>query len=258
MLHFDFITLFPEMTNLLNWGVIGQAQNKGLIQLQNWNPIIHRQNNYPYIDDKPYGGGPGLILTIDPLVRCIESIPKRSQTRHVIALTPDGAPFSQQKALELSKMEHIVFICGRYEGFDARINQIIVDESISIGDYVLSGGELPAMVVCDAICRHVPGVIGNSLSTAHDSFSNGLLEHPQYTRPRRYRQHEVPEVLLSGNHSRVNAWQRQQQLGKTWLHRPELLVNRPMSKNDIELLKAFMDEYFENKGDDDEQIDRTD
>ncbi|HJN38336.1 MAG TPA: tRNA (guanosine(37)-N1)-methyltransferase TrmD [Gammaproteobacteria bacterium] len=257
MIYFDFVTLFPEMMDSLNWGIVGQAQHKNLIRLQNWNPLIHRDKKYPHIDDKPYGGGPGMILSAKPLINCVESIPARSKKRCIVSLTPDGTPFTQQHALKFAQMEQIILICGRYEGFDARINQIIVDESISIGDYVLSGGELPAMVVCDSVCRHVPGVLGNHLASTHDSFSDGLLEHPQFTRPRSYRQIEVPEVLTSGNHSKVNAWQHQQQLGKTWLKRPELLINRPMSQRDIDLLQLYMNEYFEKEGEDYEQPNRS-
>ena len=196
-LHFDIITLFPEIFSHLHQGVIDKAALNQLINIQCWDPILYREKKHPHIDDRPYGGGPGQVMTCAPLDKCIEAIPKRGAHRKIIYLAPDGVTLTHQKSLELSKLDQIILICGRYEGIDDRIRQLKVDETLSIGDYVLSGGELPAAVLLDTVSRHIEGVLGNKQSSQEDSFSKGFLEHPNYTRPVKYKGLSIPDVLTS-------------------------------------------------------------
>lgn len=220
------LTLFPEyFEGMLSTSILSRARNKGLfeVELVNFRPYTHSKHGH--VDDTPYGGGAGLVLMCQPLLDALEDV--RTEKSLVILLSPQGQPFTQKKALELSKKDHLIFICGHYEGFDERIRQF-ADIQLSLGDFVLTGGEPAAAAMCDAILRLVPGVIKED-SSAGDSFSDGLLEYPQYTKPAEYRGMKVPEVLLSGHHANINAWRRQQSLERTAKMRPDLLESAPLT-----------------------------
>jgi len=236
----DVISLFPEMFSALQYGITGRAIRNGLIDLEIINPREFTHDKHRTVDDLPYGGGPGMIMKVEPIVKALESLPS-SDNKKVILLSPSGIPFNQKKAKELSALSHIVLICGRYEGIDERIVHFI-DEAISIGDYVLTGGELPAMVVIDAVSRLIPGVLGDIDSTIEESFSDNLLEYPQYTRPRDFRMYSVPEILTSGNHERIKRWRRAMAIRKTLIIRPDLLKEDELSDEDKKLLEEFKDE----------------
>jgi tRNA (guanine37-N1)-methyltransferase len=211
----------------LSHSIIKRACDKGLVDIsitdiRDFAPPPHYK-----VDDKPYGGGPGMVMLCRPLFDCFEHIQKQyPDPGRAVLLTPQGQPFTQQKAVELSREKRLIFIAGRYEGFDERIRTGLDAEQVSIGDYVLSGGELPAMVIIDALVRLLPGALGDEDSAADDSFSNNLLEYPQYTRPEDFRGMKVPDVLLSGNHAKIEKWRREQALERTKKHRPDLLKNQ--------------------------------
>jgi tRNA (guanine37-N1)-methyltransferase len=222
-MRIDILTLFPEMfKGPFSESIIKRAQEKGLVQLNLVNIRNFAKGSHQSVDDSPYGGGPGMILKVDVLAQSLESLPKG----HRILLTPQGKTFSQKRAYELSKLPHLILVAGHYEGWDERIREHLVDEEISIGDYVLTGGELPAMVLVDAIVRLVPGVLGKEESAREESFSHNLLEYPQYTRPEKFRGWEVPRVLLSGNHQEIKKWREEQALKKTREKRPDLLAGK--------------------------------
>ena len=230
MLRIDVITIFPELfEKFLEASLLGQARREGRIavavhDLRSWTRDRHRT-----VDDIPYGGGPGMVMKPEPLVEAIEAIAgQKSSGRkgRVILLSPQGAPLDQKKVAELARDEHLVLVCGRYEGVDQRVVDLAVDEEISIGDFVLSGGEIPAMVVIEAVTRLVPGVLGNPRSVETESFQDGRLEGPQYTRPAEYRGHAVPEVLRSGDHGQIERWRREKALERTKRRRPDLLTTR--------------------------------
>jgi len=230
MLRIDVITIFPELfEGFLEASLLGQARREGRIavavhDLRSWTRDRHHT-----VDDIPYGGGPGMVMKPEPLVEAIEAIAgQRSSGRkgRVILLSPQGAPLDQKKVAELARDEHLVLVCGRYEGVDQRVVDLAVDEEISIGDFVLSGGEIPAMVVIEAVTRLVPGVLGNPRSVETESFQDGRLEGPQYTRPAEYRGHAVPEVLRSGDHGQIERWRREKALERTRRRRPDLLTTR--------------------------------
>jgi tRNA (guanine37-N1)-methyltransferase len=197
--------------------------------LRNWTHDRHRT-----VDDEPYGGGAGMVLKVEPVVEAVEAL--RGPKTHLILLSPQGRPFRHEVAKELSREEHLLFLCGRYEGFDERVKLILKPDEISIGDYVLTGGELPALVVIDAITRLLPGVLGDEASAVEDSFSQNLLDYPQYTRPASFRGFSVPPVLLSGDHERIRRWRRKEALRRTRDLRPDLLSKASLSKEDLELL----------------------
>src|SRR5882724_5563504 len=229
MLSFTVITIFPRMLDSApSHGVLKKAQGKGLIKVEMVNLRDYTTDRHLTTDDYPYGGGQGMVMKPEPLVAAIEDIRRKVQRTRVVLLAPQGSVFSQQDALRLSQEEQIVLICGRYEGIDERV-KAFVDEEISIGDYTLSGGEPAAIVVIDAIARLVPGVLGNENSTAEESFTDGLLEYPQYTRPETFRGMKVPEVLLSGDHERIKEWRQQQSLAVTQERRPDLIANLRVS-----------------------------
>ncbi|MCL2504196.1 MAG: tRNA (guanosine(37)-N1)-methyltransferase TrmD [Coriobacteriia bacterium] len=220
----DIISIFPEMFDApLSASLLGAAQEKGILDLHVHDLRDYTHDRHRSTDDAPYGGGPGMLMKPEPLFEAIEAISAMAQdTPHILFLSPGGRPFTQQVAKELSGRQRLLLVCGRYEGFDQRALDL-ADAELSIGDYVLTGGELPAMVVIDAVARLLPGVLGDCGSCVEESFSAGLLEYPQYTRPATYRGVEVPEVLRSGDHARIAAWRREMSLAKTLQVRPDLL-----------------------------------
>jgi tRNA (guanine37-N1)-methyltransferase len=223
MLRFDIITIFPKMfPPVLHESMLKRAQEKKKVTFKVHDLRDYSKDSHRKVDDRPFGGGPGMVMTAQPLVDAVKKIKGRRKAR-VIYLCPGGEPFSQAKAKELSKVKNIILICGHYEGIDERVRDMVVDESISIGDYVLTGGEVPAMVIVDAVTRLIPGVLGREASLEDESFEGGLLEYPQYTRPANFCGETVPSVLLSGNHLAVKKWRKEQALLRTQKIRPDLL-----------------------------------
>ena len=238
------VTLFPEMfTALTGHGVTGRAVKRGQLTVEYSNPRDHAHDRHRTVDDRPFGGGPGMLMKVEPLLEAIEAIREKAPSPpRVIYLSPQGQPLTQQRAVELAQLDSLVLLCGRYEGIDERIIEMCVDEEISIGDYVLSGGELGAMVLLDAVTRLIPGVLGHADSAVEDSFSEGWLDCPHYTRPEEFAGQRVPEVLLSGNHALIRRWRLKQSLGRTWQRRPELLKELTLSKEQQQLLAEFIRE----------------
>lgn len=224
-MRIDIITLFPEMfESPLKYSILKRAQDQGIVSIAMANIRDFTTDKYHKVDDRPYGGGAGMVLMPAPLFDCFEHVEKLAPTRgRVIMLTPQGEPLRQAKVQELSREERLILIAGRYEGFDERIRLGLDAEQISIGDYILNGGELAAMILIDAVVRLLPGALGDEQSAQDDSFSDGLLEYPQYTRPEVFRDMRVPEILLSGDHAKIAAWRRQQALERTQTWRPDLL-----------------------------------
>jgi tRNA (guanine37-N1)-methyltransferase len=239
------ISLFPDMFNAItNFGVTGQAVKKGLLSVETWNPRDFTHDKHRTVDDRPYGGGPGMLMMVQPLRDAIHAAKQSVEGQaKVIYLSPQGRKLDQAGVEELAKNENLILICGRYEGVDERIIQQEVDEEWSIGDFVLTGGELPAMTLVDAVVRFVPGVLGDFASAEEDSFANGLLDCPHYTRPEVLDGQEVPKVLLSGNHKDISRWRLKQSLGRTWLRRPELLENLALTDDQEFLLAEFIREH---------------
>ncbi|MCW8330631.1 tRNA (guanosine(37)-N1)-methyltransferase TrmD [Photobacterium sp. SDRW27] len=239
------ISLFPDMFNAItNFGVTGQAVKKGLLSVETWNPRDFTHDKHRTVDDRPYGGGPGMLMMVQPLRDAIHTAKQSVEGQaKVIYLSPQGRKLDQAGVEELAQNENLILICGRYEGVDERIIQQEVDEEWSIGDFVLTGGELPAMTLVDAVVRFVPGVLGDFASAEEDSFANGLLDCPHYTRPEMLDGQEVPKVLLSGNHKDISRWRLKQSLGRTWLRRPELLENLALTDDQEFLLAEFIREY---------------
>lgn len=224
-MRIDVLTLFPEMfESPLSHSILKRAREKTIVDIVITNIRDFASNKYGKVDDKPYGGGPGMVMMASPVLSCCEHVQKLSEQKaKVILLTPQGRKFDQKKAVQLSREKRIIIIAGRYEGFDERIRTGLGAEQISIGDYVLSGGEIPAMVIIDAIVRLLPGALGDKDSALEDSFTDQLLEYPQYTRPEIFRGIRVPDVLLSGNHQQIACWRRQQAIERTKKNRPDLL-----------------------------------
>lgn len=241
-MHFSVVTLFPEMFSALTeFGVLGKAIDNQLISIDYWNPREYTKDRHRTVDDRPYGGGPGMLMKVQPLRDAIQAAKKAAVgSARVIYLSPQGAKLNHSKALELAKVENLVFIAGRYEGIDERLIEADVDEELSIGDFVLSGGELAAMVVIDAVSRLVPGVLGHVDSAQEDSFVDGLLDCPHYTRPEDIDGKKVPAVLLSGNHDAIKKWREKQALGRTWQRRPDLLAAKVLSPEQKNLLDEFI------------------
>lgn len=240
-MRIDYLTLFPEMfEGVLNQSILKRARDKGILSTNTVNFRDYAMNKHQQVDDYPYGGGQGMVLKPEPIFNAMSSIDTTEQTR-VILMTPQGQPFNQKVAESLSTSEHLVFICGHYEGYDERIREHLVTDEISVGDYVLTGGELPAMVMTDAIVRLLPEVLGNQTSHEDDSFSSGLLEYPQYTRPRDFNGLRVPDVLLSGNHSNIEQWRHEQSLLRTLNKRPDLLSQYPLTAEDEKYIKLHKD-----------------
>jgi tRNA (guanine37-N1)-methyltransferase len=235
-MRIDILTLFPEMfESPLNYSILKRARDQGIVSISITNIRDFASDNYRKVDDRPYGGGAGMVMMCAPLFACFEHVEKLAPSRgRVIMLTPQGEPLRQAKAQELAREERLILIAGRYEGFDERIRLGLNAEQISIGDYILNGGELPAMVLVDAIVRLLPGALGDEQSAQDDSFSDGLLEYPHYTRPEVFRDMKVPEILLSGDHAKIAQWRRQQALERTRQWRPDLLSRTtiPCQRND--------------------------
>lgn len=241
----EVVTLFPEMlAGLLAFGITGRAVERGLLKVSAWNPRDYATDARRTVDDRPYGGGPGMVMQVGPLSAAIRAARAAAGTAsRVLYLTPQGRPLDQRGVEQLARREALVLVAGRYEGIDERVVEAEVDEEWSIGDYVLSGGELPALVLIDALARLIPGALGDEDSAAQDSFGEGLLDCPHYTRPEEVGGRRVPEVLLSGDHAAIHRWRRKQMLGRTWLRRPELLQKLTLSVDDEHLLREFIHEY---------------
>ena len=248
-MRFDVITLFPEMFEALTrYGVTRRAAEQGKFELQAWNPRDFTTDNYRTIDDRPYGGGPGMVMLAEPLEKAI-SAAKAAQAQggakrsRVIHLSPQGRPLTHEVVMELlARDEGLILLASRYEGVDERLLRSQVDEELSIGDYVLSGGELAAMVVMDALVRQIPGVLGDDASAEQDSFVQGLLDCPHYTRPEVYNGVAVPDVLMSGHHAEIEKWRLKQSLGRTAERRPDLLAHRQLTKQEARLLAEYQQE----------------
>ena len=245
-MRIDIVSLFPEMfAGPLGCSIIGRARDSGLVELNVINPRDFTTDKHHIVDDYPFGGGSGMVMKPEPFFACVESLVENIATdkRRVILMSPVAPRFCQADAERLSQYEHIVLLCGHYEGVDEHL----CDEALSIGDYVLTGGELPAMIVTDTVVRLLPGALGAEDGAAKDSYSSGLLEYPQYTRPRQYRQWEVPTVILSGNHAEIDRWRRQQSLLRTWQLRPDLLETASLSPADLKYLSTLKNQSEETE-----------
>lgn len=241
-MRIDVMTLFPEfIAQAAAVGVVGRAQERGLLSLHGWNPRDYATGGYRRVDDRPFGGGPGMVMMIEPLQACLAAVRAADPAPGpVIYMSPQGTPLTQKKARELAALPRMILLCGRYEGVDERFLQAHVDEELSIGDYVLSGGELAVAVVIDAVGRLQEGALNDADSAVQDSFEgDGLLDCPHFTQPSSHPLGEVPAVLRSGDHAAIARWRRQQALGRTWLRRPDLLDEAGLSKADRALLAAF-------------------
>jgi tRNA (guanine37-N1)-methyltransferase len=246
-LCFDVITLFPEMFQAITeYGITGRAFQQGLLSLRCWNPRDFTEDRHRTVDDRPYGGGPGMVMKVAPLRTAIRAakLATTSSTK-VIALSPQGRLLNQAGLNQLVTYSNLILVCGRYEGIDERLIQQDIDEEWSIGDYVLSGGELPAMTLIDTLARCLPGVLGEPSSAQQDSFAQGLLDAPHYTRPPLLDGAAVPEILLSGDHTNIERWRLKQSLGRTWLRRPELLKDLALTDQQQRILAEFQQEYAE-------------
>lgn len=259
MLRFDVISLFPEMFSAITQaGITRRAQEQGLWRLQCWNPRDYTTDNYRRVDDRPYGGGPGMVMLAEPLLRTLDAVKAqreslsraascadsgRQAAAQVIYFSPQGRPLTHQRVMKMAQGPGAILLCGRYEAVDERFIERYVDEEISLGDFVLSGGELPAMALIDAAVRQLPGALNTAESAAEDSFVHGLLDCPHYTRPEEFAGISVPDVLLSGNHAKIRSWRLQQALGRTWQRRPDLLANRTLSREEASLLAEFQAQH---------------
>lgn len=240
-MRFDVISLFPDLFRILaGQGVIGRALKRGSAELHLWNPRDYTQDPHRTVDDRPYGGGPGMVMKAGPLQAAIEDAKRLAPDSGVAYLTPQGRPLVQDAIAAIAAVPGWILIAGRYEGIDERLVERYVDEEWSIGDYVVSGGELPAMVVMDAVIRLLPGTLGHADSAREDSYADGLLDYPHYTRPAMIAEARVPRVLLSGDHRAIARWRLRQALGRTWLRRPELLARRGLSGEEQALLNEFI------------------
>jgi tRNA (guanine37-N1)-methyltransferase len=242
VIRFDVVTLFPEMfAAITGSGITSRALEAGLYSLTTWNPRDFTMDRYRTVDDRPYGGGPGMVMLAEPLERALDGI-KVAGGGRVIYLSPQGKKLDHRRVLEFSKEKALTLLCGRYEGVDERLLERRVDEEVSIGDFVLSGGEVAAMALVDAVVRQLPGALGDEASALEESFADGLLDCPQYTRPEIYAERRVPDVLLSGHHENIRRWRLKQALGRTWLRRPDLLAVKKLSVEETELLEEFRQE----------------
>ena len=240
-MKFNLVTIFPDLiNNFIEHGLFAKAINNSLIQVKTWDPREFSGNRDGRIDDKPFGGGQGMLFQAEPIIKTVNEIKKHDKT-HVVFVAPHGTIFDQKKAVDLKANENITIVCGRYEGIDKRIEETCIDEVISIGDYVLNGGELAALVLMEVIARQHEGFIGNEESL-NDSFSDGLLEHPQYTRPEKIPHGNVPKILISGNHEKIKRWKLKESLRITLKNRPELIESKNLSDLEIELLNEIKDE----------------
>ncbi|MRR17020.1 MAG: tRNA (guanosine(37)-N1)-methyltransferase TrmD [Deltaproteobacteria bacterium] len=232
-MRFDVLSIFPEMLQSpLQFSLLKKAQEKGLIEIGLHNIRDWAEDKHCMTDDAPYGGGCGMVMKVEPVERALAAVRSPESESLAVLMTPQGKTFNQKMAAELAREKQLILICGRYEGVDERIREHLVDREISIGDYILTGGELSALVVIDAVSRLIPGVLGNDASAARESFSLGVLEYPQYTRPAQYKGWNVPDVLVSGNHAQIERWQRIESLKRTWQRRPDLLEISELSPED--------------------------
>lgn len=240
-MRFDVVTLFPEQfEQSASMGVVGRAIEKDIVQLKTWNPRDFTTDKHRTVDDRPFGGGPGMVMKVEPLKKTLQSAIKSADgSVKVLYLSPQGRKLDQEGVDYLSQFKRLVLLAGRYEGVDERLLESEIDEEWSIGDFVLSGGELPALVLIDAVSRTLPGVLGHECSALKDSFVNGLLDHPHYTRPDVLKGKAVPDVLLSGDHKKIAVWREKQALGKTWQKRPDLLKDKELNQQQ----KLLLDEY---------------
>lgn len=249
MKHFDVVTLFPGMFDALTLhGITQRARDRGLFQLVLWNPRDFSSNSYKSVDDRPYGGGPGMVMTAEPLAKALQAAKARQKSCGLsnirsVYMSPQGRRLDQAGVEELGKIDGLVVLAGRYEGVDERLIEAEIDQEISIGDYVLSGGELPAMTLLDAIIRRIPGVVNDAESVVQESFVSGLLDCPHFTRPEAFRGVNVPPVLMSGNHAEISRWRLKQSLGRTWQRRPDLLGGLKMNDEQHELLEEYKAEF---------------
>lgn len=247
-MRIDVLTLFPQMIeHTMNDSMMWKAQDRQILELHTHDIRTYSQDKHRQVDDTPYGGGGGMVLKPDVIVRAIEGVKGESNAR-VLLMSPQGKVFNHARAVELSQQEHLILVCGHYEGFDERVRELAIDEEISIGDYVLTGGELAAMVIIDAVIRQIPGVLGAEGGADRDSHADGLLEGPHYTRPAEFRGLGVPDVLKNGNHAAIDDWRRKQAIRRTWLNRPELLRTAPLSEAERYYLAQLAIEAAE-KGD---------
>lgn len=239
---FGIVSLFPETFQALHVGITGRAIKEQLIQLHCWNPRDFATDKYKSVDGYAYGGGPGMVMLAEPLIAAIHAAKQAAPkpTNKVIYLSPQGQPFTQHQAEKLATYGSVILVAGRYEGIDERVIESEIDEEWSVGDYVLSGGELPAMIVIDATTRLLPGAVGDQQSIEQDSLTCGLLKYPQYTRPECIADKTVPNILLSGNHQAITRWRKQQALGRTWQKRPDLLANQSLTPEENALLAEFI------------------
>jgi tRNA (guanine37-N1)-methyltransferase len=242
-IRFDVVTLFPEMFRALTEsGITSRALQRKLWQLATWNPRDFTTNNYRTVDDRPFGGGPGMVMLAEPLEKALDAV-KAAGGGKVIYLSPQGRKLEHGKVMELSKQSAMTLLCGRYEGVDERLLERRVDEELSIGDFVLSGGEVAALALIDAVVRQLPGALGDDDSAVQESFADGLLDWPHYTRPEEHAGLKVPEVLMRGHHENIRRWRLKQALGRTWLRRPELIEARRLSEEESGLLEEFRQEH---------------
>jgi tRNA (guanine37-N1)-methyltransferase len=249
VIRFDVVTLFPEMfAAVTGSGITSRALEAGLWSLTTWNPRDFTTDHYRTVDDRPYGGGPGMVMLAEPIERTLNAV-KTAGGGRTVFLTPQGRKLDHRRVMELAGEKAVTLLCGRYEGVDERLLKERVDEEVSIGDFVLSGGELAAMALMDAVVRQLPGALGDEASAIEESFADGLLDCPQYTRPELWlvdeRALKVPEVLMSGHHKNIRRWRLKQALGRTWLRRPDLLAARRLGEEENELLEEFRREYEE-------------
>ncbi|QHS22226.1 tRNA (guanosine(37)-N1)-methyltransferase TrmD [Virgibacillus sp. MSP4-1] len=240
-MQIDILTLFPEMFDgVLNSSILKKAKTMEAVHYNTINFRSYSDNKHQKVDDYPYGGGAGMVLTPQPLFDAVEDLSSNPSSKpRVVLMSPQGEPYTQQKAEEFSREEHLILICGHYEGYDERIRTHLATDEISIGDYILTGGELGAMVVTDSVVRLLPGVLGNNHSAVQDSFSTGLLEHPHYTRPREFRGMNVPDVILSGDHQKIEDWRQMESLKRTWERRPDLLENVVLTDKQKQWIKQW-------------------
>lgn len=244
-MRIDILTLFPEMCDfVLHQSVIGRARKNGILEFSCINIRDYTQDKHRRVDDYPYGGGQGMIMQADPIARCFDHLCQGlAQKPHLIYMSPQGRTLTQQRARELAQMEHLVLLCGHYEGVDERLLEEYQPEEISIGNYVLTGGELPALVLADTVCRLIPGVLAAEESFSEESHYNGLLEYPQYTRPAQWRGREVPEVLINGHHQKIADFRRYQAIKRTWEKRPDLLDSLVLDEEGQKILDKLSKEY---------------
>ena len=242
MIRFDVVTLFPEMLAAVTAsGITARALQRGLWQVQAWNPRDFTTDAYRSVDDRPYGGGPGMVMLGEPLEKTLDAV-RAAGGGAVLYLSPQGRRLDHAKVIEVAGRKAVTLLCGRYEGVDERLLRRRVDEELSLGDFVLTGGELAAMALIDAVVRQLPGALGDEESAVEESFADGLLDCPQYTRPERFAGEGVPEVLLSGHHENIRRWRLKQSLGRTWLRRPDLIAARRLSEEETRLLDEFQRE----------------